>query len=332
VDANWIAIYKNVRTPIDLNAEPGEAVVIVADARTNPIIWQALAAAAHARGCEAIVAVMPRRKAFGHEPSQPIGEAMRNADLVIDATTQALGHSQAIWDIRKAGKKVVYMNNVTLAMLEGGAAEADVEEMSRLGKRLRELWTRANGARVTTEQGTDLTASVRDRKGFYIAVKIERTPENFMTESAFPDGEAGIAPVEGTGEGVIVWDMSVEMLGLLRDPIRLTIKNGLIVDMQGGEQVEELRRIIKEQGDEWSLNCPAEISIGLNPLATVTGVLRTDKKIRGACHIALGSSQEDGGAIHSKIHIDGVLRYPTVALDGRVIVEKGQIREDIFSD
>jgi hypothetical protein len=29
------------------------------------------------------------------------------------------------------------------------------------------------------------------------------------------------------------------------------------------------------------------------------------------CHIALGR-QEDGGAIHSNIHIGGVLRHPTV--------------------
>ena len=53
--------------------------------------------------------------------------------------------------------------------------------------------------------------------------------------------------------------------------------------------------------------------------------MRQDKKLLGACHIALGSSREDGGALHSAIHIDGVIRKPTIALDGNVIVRDGEV-------
>ncbi len=325
-----VNIYRNARIPIDLNAEPDEQVVIVADTRTNPLVWEVLAAAAYAKGAEPTVAIMLPRAAFGHEPNSPIAAAIRSADLTIDATTQALGHAQVIHEVRQAGKKVIYMNNVTLDMLSGGAVEADVEEMNRLGKRLRELWTKSRIVHVTSEQGTDLTACVEGRLGFYIAVKIHRTPENFMTEAAFPDGEAGVAPVEGTGEGTIVWDTSAEMLGLLKEPICLTVKRGQLTDIQGGHQAEQLLRIIEEDGDEVSRNCPAEISIGLNPKVQVCGIMRQDKKLLGACHIALGSSQEDGGAIHSKLHIDGLIRRPTIVLDARTIVQSGVIPLDIY--
>jgi len=132
---------------------------------------------------------------------------------------------------------------------------------------------------VTSDRGTDLTASVEGRPGFYVAVKIHRTPDNFMNEAAFPDGEAGVAPIEGTGEGTIVWDTSAEMLGMLEEPIRLTVRRGELVDIQGGPQARQLLRIIEEEGDEHSRNCPAEISIGLNRKAQICGILRQDKKL-----------------------------------------------------
>jgi leucyl aminopeptidase (aminopeptidase T) len=313
------------RVPIELNSEPGMDVVIVTDTETDSAVASALAEAVRRHGGEPTLAEMTRRAANGHEPTGPIAAAMRTADLTVDLTTRALGHTEVVKQIRDDGGRVLYMNGLTRELLLGDAVRADVAEMVALGKRLRAAWRAADTVRVTSELGTDLVASIRGRDGFYIAVEIERTPENFMTEAAFPDGEAGVAPVEGSGEGVVVWDTSAEMLGALDEPIRLTIDAGRITTIEGGPQADELVRIVDELGDENARNCPAEISIGLNPDVRPSGNMREDKKLRGSCHIALGSSAEDGGALRSNVHIDGVVRRPTVHLDGDAVVRDGEI-------
>ncbi len=71
----------------------------------------------------------------------------------------------------------------------------------------------------------------------------------------------------------------------------------------------------------------AEISIGLNPKAKVTGLVREDKKLLGSVHIALGMNTDTGGVTESKTHVDGIIRCPTVHIDGKLIVDKGHIKE-----
>jgi leucyl aminopeptidase (aminopeptidase T) len=313
------------RIPIELNSSPGMDVVMVADTNTDEAVVEAVAEAVRRHGAEPTVAIMTPRAANGHEPTAPIAEAMRRADLTVDLTTRALGHTDIVGEIRNAGGRVIYMNGLTRELLRGEAVRADVREMVALGKRLRAAWGAAGTVRVTSDQGTDLVADIRGREGFYIAVEIERTDENFMTEAAFPDGEAGVAPVEGTGEGVVVWDTSAEMLGALEEPIQLTIEGGRIASIEGGRQADELVHIVDELGDKHARNCPAEISIGLNPNVRPSGNMREDKKLRGSCHIALGSSAEDGGTLRSNVHIDGVVRRPTIHLDGDVVVRDGEI-------
>jgi hypothetical protein len=69
----------------------------------------------------------------------------------------------------------------------------------------------------------------------------------------------------------------------------------------------------------------AEIAIGTNPNARITGVMRENKKLEGSVHIALGASSDTGGLVDSKTHIDGKIRRPTVTIDNRVVVENGRI-------
>jgi len=86
-----------------------------------------------------------------------------------------------------------------------------------------------------------------------------------------------------------------------------------------------IRDYIETYGDDNSYNFPAEISIGINPRARITGAMREDKKLMGAVHIAFGTNSDTGGNIMSKLHIDGTIRYPTVYVDGKVIVDKGRL-------
>jgi leucyl aminopeptidase (aminopeptidase T) len=46
----------------------------------------------------------------------------------------------------------------------------------------------------------------------------------------------------------------------------------------------------------------------------------------GQAHIALGDNIYYGGSTQSNVHIDMVLRDPTITLDGATIVENGKLK------
>jgi leucyl aminopeptidase (aminopeptidase T) len=50
-----------------------------------------------------------------------------------------------------------------------------------------------------------------------------------------------------------------------------------------------------------------------------------DEKVIGTAHIAFGTSAGLGGVNVASVHIDGVLRAPTVELDGVRVVDRGRL-------
>jgi len=102
-----------------------------------------------------------------------------------------------------------------------------------------------------------------------------------------------------------------------------------VTDVTGGSQADELQQIIDEN-DENAGNI-AEFAIGTNPKAKLIGNLAEDKKLAGTVHFAVGDNESLGGTLKSSIHLDGVVRTPTVELDGVVVVDNGQIVEDALN-
>ena len=64
----------------------------------------------------------------------------------------------------------------------------------------------------------------------------------------------------------------------------------------------------------------AEFGIGTNDSAKLSGVLLEDEKVMGTIHIALGNNISMGGSVNVPIHLDGVVKKPTVWMDGKLLV------------
>ena len=69
----------------------------------------------------------------------------------------------------------------------------------------------------------------------------------------------------------------------------------------------------------------AELGIGTNPGATITGVILEDEKAEGTVHFAFGTNTGIGGANRACVHIDGLVREAMVELDGRPILRNGRL-------
>jgi leucyl aminopeptidase (aminopeptidase T) len=186
----------------------------------------------------------------------------------------------------------------------------------RLAGRLRG----ADRVRVTSPAGTDVTVSTagREPKGWYTGI-VRRPGE----VSAFPGGEVSFPPVEGTAVGTIVFEHVVTDLGLLGSPIRITVRDGVAVAIEGGDDAARLRALIA--GVPGATNV-AELGIGLNPAARVGADITETKKRAGTAHMALGDNAGGyGGVVECDLHLDGMLFDVTVEIDGDAVVRGGTV-------
>jgi 2,5-dihydroxypyridine 5,6-dioxygenase len=331
MDATLTGIAKVLRKPLQLNAKAGDKVLIITDTKMEPILWQGLAAAANELGMEPVIAIMNPRAAHAADPASPIRHAALDpeVDLCVYLTSTALAHAPITEELIQRGKRFILMEELTPAMLDpDGPAGADYGAIDALGQMVAKLFTEGKRVRVTADNGTDLTASIEGRVGRSIAGMPLRLRPEGGGGCAFPDGEAHVCPVEGTGEGTVVFDLTAHSVGAIKEPMRLTVRDGMVTEIEGGREAAIWRDILERHGDRNSYNCPAEIAVGLNPKVTPTGSMRSDKKMYGTSHIGIGDTIALGGTCHAKLRLEGVIREPVISIDGQVVTRGGKILVD----
>lgn len=289
---------------------------MIVDAGTRSI-GEALRDRAAGLGVEAVLAVMDERATDGTEPPRPIAAAMLECDVLLAPTSRSLSHTTARKRASEAGVRAATLPGVTADMLARVMA-VDFDTMAARSRAVAALLDAAASAHVTCPRGTDVTLDLSGRRGM--------ADDGDLTErGAFgnlPAGEGFIAPLNG--DGTIVAS-SLAPLGLSDPPATLTMRNGHIVDAQGGlgPQYIERLRAHGEQGTNL-----AELGVGTNDRATLTGNVLEDEKILGTVHIAFGASAGIGGTVSVPIHLDVVVLDATLTIDGTTVLDAGRFMLD----
>jgi leucyl aminopeptidase (aminopeptidase T) len=292
----------------------GDDVLIVCnDAQRR--IADALAQSAAALARDVRTVVFPALSRHGEEPPALVGDAMAEASAILAPTSTSLSHTRARIDATARGARIATMPQITEDIFVR-AVPVDYAALKRDGDRLATLLTRANVCRVTSPAGTDVVIGLDGRTG-------RSDDGNLDARGAFgnlPAGEGYIAPLETFGTGTIVFDGSLATFGLLDEPFTVTLADGR-ASAATGEAGAWLLRTLDEGGPTGRL--VAELGIGTNPAATLTGNILEDEKVVGTVHLAFGMSASLGGVNEASVHIDGVMRAATVELDGRLIMRDG---------
>jgi leucyl aminopeptidase (aminopeptidase T) len=296
----------------------GETVLISTD--TNKLrIAEALASAAYAVGATPIIVMIPPVKTHGAQLPEPVVAAFREADVFLQPSTWSQTHTKARVEAIKAGKRGSTMCEVTEDALCVGAIEADYEECDKLGRKLGSVLAESKEVRITSKAGTDIRGEVEGRPVQY-ETGLFREPGQF---AAFPDSEINISPVEGTAEGKAVIDVSIMSVGItVYDPVTLSIKEGKVVDIQGGMSALKFRETLEALEDEKAFNY-AEFGIGLNPCARLAATNLEDLGRLGNCHCGIGSNFAIGGKVLAPNHHDAMFKDASVYFDGKLILDKG---------
>ncbi|HSI80531.1 MAG TPA: aminopeptidase [Solirubrobacterales bacterium] len=299
-----------------LGVSEGESVVVICNPATQAL-GERLRAEAEGAGADAALAVMGERASHAAEPPRPVAAAMRAADAVLAPTVQSLSHTAARKAASESGARIATLPGVTEEML-ARVMSADMEGLRRKGGAIADALTAASEARITCPSGSDLRLGLAGRTAIPDAGELAE-------RGAFgnlPCGEGFIAPVEGSCEGRLVVDGTIAGVGIPAAPVTLTVEGGRLAGATG-DAGQRLLALLTEHGAEAAT--VAELGIGSNEKAILSGNVLEDEKILGTAHVAFGASAAIGGTVQVPVHLDCIVMEPDVALDGDPIVRGGEL-------
>lgn len=295
-----------------LNVAAGETVVVVTDDERAPI-GEALYAAATDMTNDATILRYPPAEQHGTEPPAPVAAAMAESDVFLAPTTKSLSHTRARGAACDAGARGATLPGITEDVFTTGL-DADYAAIDAACDEVLAQVGDADEIRVTSPEGTDITFGIGDRE-WLADTGMVHEPGQF---SNLPAGEVFVAPATATGTFVV--DGTMMPHGLLDDGHELTfeVADGQVTTISDDAIRADVEAAAESVGDA-AYNL-AELGIGTNVgVDELVGSVLLDEKAGGTVHIAIGDNAGIGGETDAPIHLDGILRHPTVFADGEEI-------------
>jgi leucyl aminopeptidase (aminopeptidase T) len=294
-----------------------ETVLVITDEplrKIGYVLWEASKQLA----AEAIIAEIIPRQSNGEEPPTAVTELMKMVDVVLIPTSMSLSHTDARREASGKGVRIATLPGITEETMIR-TLTADYFKIAERSRKVADILNDGSAVRITTDRGTDIVLSIEGRVGF-ADTGLNHNPGDF---SNLPAGEGYIAPVEGKSVGLIVFDGSMAGIGKLRDEIiKAEVIDGFASNIYGGDGAKKLLSIMKPLG-KLAFNL-AELGIGTNDKARITGSVLEDEKAIGTVHMAFGDNKSMGGSVKVASHLDGVIMNPSVYVDDVLILEEGR--------
>ena len=242
-------------------------------------------------------------KATGmHNSSIPdeIINAINKSNLIIAMTEFSASAPLAdVCTSKKTISRCTSMPQVEKRM-EKTAFKADYKQVKRYAIAIKKMLDNAIGAEINFSTGDKLYIDLRNR--------VAETDTGDCTKTGqminFPSGEGFIAPYEavkdekdkfGLSKTQGIWPVMYD-----KELVKYIIKNNKITKIIGkGKKADEMRLFFNENNTRRNV---AELGIGCNPKAIITGNPLEDEKV--GLHIAYGMSISLGGKVKSDMHED----------------------------
>ncbi len=296
-----------------LAIKKGESVLVITDQPLRKIgyaFWEA----SKEVGSEAMLLEILPRSSNGEEPPYAVAKFMKDFDVLIIPTSKSMSHTKARREACEGKSRCVTLPGILEDTMER-TLNADYHQIAKRSIKVAELVNQGKTARVTTPAGTNITMSIEGRE-CEADTGLVHKPGDF---SNLPAGEAYIAPLEGTANGLIVVDGA--MIGKVKKPIKIVVKDGFATDISGDESAKQLEKLLERFGQPG--RNVAELGIGTNHKAKIVGSVLEDEKVMGTVHMALGDNQSMGGKVSVPSHLDGIMLKPNLWIDDNQIMKDG---------
>jgi leucyl aminopeptidase (aminopeptidase T) len=310
--------------------KPGETFVITADTECEKRVIDATATAAFA--CDAkpmvIYTASPLGVGKAADPMLPLESltaALLKADAWVEFNNKWLLYSTPYDIAMKGNKKLRHLCLVgmNVDMMVRNIGRVDYPNLEKFMMLVTKKTLSAKHMRITTPAGTDVEFNNEPGRKPIMELGYADTPGSHMMA-----GQIGWSPNFESINGTIVFDGSLvpPIVGILKEPVRLTIKKGAIVKIEGGKEATEYEKWLKSFNHPQMLKL-AHVCYGFNPGARLTGDILEDERVWGGTEWGLGNVGAIlvPGGISGPSHTDGICLNSSVWLDGVQIMDKGQL-------
>jgi leucyl aminopeptidase (aminopeptidase T) len=297
-----------------LKLQPTESCLIVTDTD-----MESIGRAFYEYACRvtprAKMVVLETTEEHGTEPPEDVAREMLRYDVQILVTEKSLTHTRARRRATAGGARIATMPSITVD-IANRCLDIDYDDLRKKSNHLYDILKEASEVRVTTALGTDITFEAGKEEFFGKDGGLYDLPGAFGN---LPEGEIAFAPK--TCDGIFIVDATFPGFGLLDEPLTFKVTGGMVREIRGSRSDEVLRRLDRVGPKAYRV---AELGIGLNPRAKVTGNILEDEKVIGTVHIALGNNLSFGGDNDVPLHLDGVITEPDIYVDSKKLMEKGR--------
>ncbi|MCL6450396.1 MAG: aminopeptidase [Acetobacteraceae bacterium] len=303
-----LQVEKLCRTIVEKCAgiRPGEVALVVSSLTQSLQIAKELFRSLTARGSRAALIFLPEVLLTDDRLPPPIAQATKGADALLLYTQRPFppqAHAQAL----KGGARSVTMCGLTEQTL-WRTALVDYDRLAETTREVAARLEKARKVRIKTPAGTDLSLTLAAAPPFACLGTARKRGEDAFV----PSGMVARAVEPGSATGTVVVDGSLENVGVLTAPVTLTVRAGKVSRAEGGEPAQALEHLLN-RGDEWARGL-AEIAVGTNPHAQISGLMPEDTRVLGTASLGLGRNSHLGGPISSNSYVRAVLRQAEVWL------------------
>jgi 2,5-dihydroxypyridine 5,6-dioxygenase len=318
----------------------GEMVALLSESQSRMVLVETARLAAQSLGGRVFDVVVPTPASRHPVPIRSTGAsqaiagntaviaALSNAGLVIDCTVEGLLHAPELGAVLAGGARVLMVSNEHPDIFDRLGWDSDLPRRVELAHR------RLRGAgemRVTSDEGTDLTV---DLVGAVTAGSTGVTSGQGSI-AHWPGGLVIAFPAANTVNGRLVMaagDLNLTFNRIVESPIELTIVDDHITEVGGsGVDAQLFRSYLASFGDRASY-ATSHVGWGMNEAARWEAVELFDRRetwgtearaIAGNFLYSTGANEIAGRFTAG--HFDLPMRYCTVALDGMVVVQRGEL-------
>lgn len=258
--------------------------------------------------------------------------ALAAVDIVIDCTVEGLLHSVEATQLLGKSMRWLMLSNEHPEVFERVALEPGLEARVRLGA---ELLAAASTMHVTSDAGTDLGIDITGAPGG------GDWGESLVPgqRAHIPGGIVACYPRAGAVNGRLVLapgDANLTFKRYLETPVTLAIENDVVTSVEGEGLDAELMRSYFAAWDDPNAYTVSHVGWGMSRFARWDALVMYDRRdVNGtelrafAGNFLFSTGANEHAGRFTKCHFDLPMRNCSVALDGKLVVERGVLQGEL---
>jgi leucyl aminopeptidase (aminopeptidase T) len=258
-----------------------------------------------------------------------VSELIYSADVWLELSEKYALYSETRFNATNLGVRYSCLTGMDSDLLIRAFSDIDYSELLRFGETLRSAVSGSEDLEIVTGGGEAHLRAHGKVESSVVAGK----PNATRGSTTMLAGTVNWISPESKITGDLLVDGSIwPPIGILKEPVKLSIEGGVIKRISGGLEATTLAAWLEDLKDE-NMYRIAHFTIGYHPrIKKLRGKVLEDERLFGSFQIGFGTQGPAFGKKWvAKAHSDAITTRPTVKLSGKPILMDGKFVLENFS-